>query len=352
MAQIRLAQGRLRDAMRAYERGLQMASEGGAPVLRGAADMHVGMAEVLLERNDLDAAAEHLSVSEGLGEHAGLAQYPYRWRVVSARSREIQGDHDAALDLLRDAQHRYVSEYHPNVRPVGALMARTRTFQGRAAEALDWAHERGLSADDELTYVREFEHLTLARVLLAQPQTDGAIDSTSAAMQLLERLLAAAEDGGRTGTVIEILILQALAHQRAGDVPAALAPLHRALTLSEAERHVRLFVDEGPPMAALLAAAGKQGIAPEYVARLLDAHRSTAGSASVAKGMLEPLSERELEVLRLLATELDGPAIAAELVIGLSTVRSHTKSIYGKLGVHGRRAAVRRARELDLLPTS
>jgi LuxR family maltose regulon positive regulatory protein len=350
MAQIRLAQGRLREAMRAYERGLQMASVPGAPVLRGAADMHVGMADVLLEWNDVEVAREHLVASRELGEHAGLAQNPYRWRVAMARLREAQGDIDGALELLEDAEHRYVSEYHPDLRPAAALRARIWAVQGRVDEALDWAHERRLSAEDNLSYLHEFEHITLARMLLAQAQQDGAAGPTSTAMLLLERLLAAAEEGGRTGSMIEILILQSLAHQRAGDVPAALVPLQRALTLAEPERYVRLFADEGPPMAALLAAAGEQAIAPGYVARLLDAFRSAGRSTLAAKGMLEPISERELDVLRLMATELDGPGIAAELVVGISTVRSHTKSIYGKLGVHSRRAAVRRAQELDLLP--
>jgi LuxR family maltose regulon positive regulatory protein len=350
MAQIRLAQGRLREAMRAYERGLQMTSEPGAPVLRGAADMHIGMAVVLLEWDDLEAAGDHLVASQELGEHAGLAQSPYRWRIAMARLREIQDDIDGALELLRDAEHRYVSEYHPDVRPVAALKARIGAMHGRLADASDWAHERGLSADDELSYLREFEHITLARVLLAQAKQGDAIASTRAPAQLLQRLLAAAEEGGRTGSMIEILVLQALAHHQFGDGSAALAALERGLTLAEPERYLRVFVDEGPSMAALLAVASQQGIAPQYVARLLDAFRPIAGPGPANQELVEPLSERERDVLRLLATDLDGPGIAAELVVGLSTVRSHTKSIYGKLGVHSRRAAVRRAQDLGILP--
>jgi LuxR family maltose regulon positive regulatory protein len=350
MAQIRLAQGRLREAKGAYERGLQMASEPRAPVLRGAADMHVGMAEVLLEWNDLEAAGEHLAASRELGEPAGLAQNPYRWRIARARLSQAQGDIDGALNLLREAEERYVSEYHPYVRPVAALRARIWATRGRVVDALDWAHERGLSVDDDLSYLHEFEHLTLARVLVAQAKQDGVAESVSDPLRLLQRLLAAAEDGGRTGSMIEILMLQALAHQQVGDLSAALASLERGVRLAEPERYVRLFVEEGPSMASLLAVAGKRGIAPEYVARLLDAFHPSAGPASAGEGLVEPLSERELAVLRLLATELDGPGIAAELVVGLSTVRSHTKSIYGKLGVHSRRAAVRRAQELGLLP--
>ena len=135
------------------------------------------------------------------------------------------------------------------------------------------------------------------------------------------------------------------------DIPAALASLQRAVTLAEPEGYVRIFVDEGPPMASLLRAAAKQGIAPSYVRRLLAAVNTTEDSTPASQGLIEPLSERELDVLRLLGTDLDGPEIARELVVSLNTVRTHTKNIYAKLGVNNRRAAVRRAKELDLSRT-
>jgi LuxR family maltose regulon positive regulatory protein len=168
-------------------------------------------------------------------------------------------------------------------------------------------------------------------------------------MGLLERLLQAAEEGGRKGSVIEILVLQALAHEAQGNYPSALVSLERALTLAEPEGYVRIFVDEGPPMAALLREAAKHGIAPNYVRQLLAAFGKAEGRTSVTQLLIEPLSEREFEVLRLLGTELNGPEIARELMVSLNTMRTHTKSIYNKLGVNNRRAAIRRAEELDLL---
>ena len=168
-------------------------------------------------------------------------------------------------------------------------------------------------------------------------------------MKLLKRLLKAAEEGGRTGSVIEILLLQALAHQAQGDIPRALDPLERALTLAEPEGYVRIFVDEGPPMATLLRESAKHGIAPNYVRQLWAAFDKAEGKAPVTQLLIEPLSERELEVLRLLGTELNGPEIARELMIALTTLRFHTRNIYSKLNVNNRRAAVRRAEELNLL---
>ncbi len=358
LADIRIAQGRLREAMSTYERGLQLATEQGEPALRGTADMYVGMSELHREHNDLNAATQHLLRSKELGEHTGLPQNRYRWCVAMARIREAQGDLDGALDLLHEAERLYVSDFFPNVRPVAALKTRVWVAQGRLGEALGWAREQGLSAEDDLSYLREFEHITLARVLLARYKSDRADRSILEAMGLLERLLKAAEEGGRTGSVIEILVLQALAHQAQGDIPAALVPLERALTLAEPEGYVRMFVDEGPPMAQLLLEAAARGIMPDYTGKLLAAFEAeqlrSAGESPLptspaSQPLIEPLSQRELEVLRLFKTELSGPEIARELVIALSTVRTHTKSIYSKLNVNNRRAAVKRAEELGLI---
>jgi LuxR family maltose regulon positive regulatory protein len=346
LADIRRTQGRLGEAMRTYEQALQRVPEQGGPVLRGTADMYVGMSEIHRERDDLPAATQQLLRSQELGEHNGLPQNRYRWRVAMARVREAEGDLGGALDLLNEAERLYVGDFFPNVRPVPALRARVRVAQGELGEALGWAREQGLSAADDLSYLREFEHITLARVLLAGYAAGQG--SVQEATRLLERLLDAAEEGQRTGSVIEIVVLQALAHQARDDIPAALASLRRAVTLAEPEGYVRIFADEGPPMASLLRAAAKQGIARNYVRRLLAA---VTKDAPASQGLIEPLSERELDVLRLLGTDLDGPEIARELIVSLNTVRTHTKNIYAKLGVNNRRAAVRRARELDLSRT-
>jgi LuxR family maltose regulon positive regulatory protein len=349
LADIRIAQGRLPDAMRTYEQALQLASAHDGPVLRGTADIHVGMSELHRERDDLDAATQHLLQSQELGEHTGSLRNRYRWRVAMARIRQAQGDLDSALDLLHQAERQYMGDFFPNVRPVPALRARVWVARGALAEAFDWVRERGLSIEDDLSYLREFEHITLARVLLARYTAERAAGSIHDATRLLERLLRAAEAGERMGSVIEILVLQALAHHARGDVAAALASLRRALMLAEPEGYVRVFVDEGLPMASLLRVVAKQGIAPRYVRRLLAAMDRTEDSTPVEQGLVEPLSERELEVLRLLGTDLNGPDIARELVVSLNTVRTHTKRIYAKLGVNNRRAAVRRAEELDLM---
>ncbi len=348
LADIRIAQGRLNEATQIYERGLQLATRPGDRMLRGAADMHVGIAAILCERNDIDGALDHLLKGDELGEENGLPQNPYRSRVVMARIRRAEGDLDAALELLAAAERVFFSDFAPRVRPVPALIARVWIAAGKFSEAWGWAHEHGVSAADDPGYVREFEHATLARLMLAQGVRDRNDEQVREAKQLLDSLLRAASGGGRSGSVIDILVAQALTLHATGDSASAMETLERAVVLGEPEGYVRTFVDEGAPMEGLLTLASKQRAAPDAVSRLLAAFGRPRGSA-VDQPLIEPLSERELEVLRLLESDLHGPDIARELFVSLNTVRTHTKNIYAKLGVNSRRAAVRRSAELGLL---
>jgi LuxR family maltose regulon positive regulatory protein len=357
LSAIRIAQGRLHDAMHIYEWALQLAMEQTTPTLRGTADIYVGMSELEREHNNLDVATQHLLRSKELGEHIGFPQNRYRWRVAMARIREAQGDLHGALDLFDEAERLYMSDFSPNVHPIAARKTRVWVAQGRLGESLNWVREQGLSAEDDFTYLHEFEHITLAMVLLARYRSDHT-DNISETIRFLERLFKAAQEGGRIGSVIEILVLQALAHQAQGDISAALIPLQQALTLAEPEGYIRMFLDEGTPMMQLLREAAAHEIMPDYTGKLLAAFEAQRqGSTTVSpipesptsQSLIEPLSQRELEVLRLFKTELSGPEIARELVIGLSTVRTHTESIYRKLNVNNRRAAVKRATELGLI---
>ena len=355
LAAIRITQGRLREAMSIYERGLQLATEQGEPLVRGTADMYVGISELYREHDDLDAAMQELLRSKEQGEHTGFPQNRYRWRVAMARIRESEGDLEAALDLLDEAERLYMSDFSPHVRPIVALKVRIWVRQGKLDKALDWARERNLSAQDDPGYLSEFEHITLARTLLARYRSDREEHSIHEGMGLLERLLRSAEEGGRMGSVIEILVLQALAHEAQGDSPSALVPLDRALTLAEPEGYFRVFVDEGRPMASLLSDAAARGITPDFTARLL-----AALAAEEQKGaeeshlpptqfLYEPMSQRELEVLRLIAQGLSNREISERLFLAVITVKGHNRNIFRKLQVRRRTEAVARARELGLL---
>jgi LuxR family maltose regulon positive regulatory protein len=230
--------------------------------------------------------------------------------------------------------------------------------QGRLTEAVAWVHEAGLSVDDDLDYVREFETITLARVLIALYQSNPAEHPIHEAIGLLERLLNAAEEGGRQGSAIEILILQALAYEAQGHITLALSPLERALSLAELQAYLRIFVDEGRPMAHLLAEAAAHGLMLNYVHQLQATFarqkQSSLGdishfNAPASQPLIEPLTDRELEILQLVAEGLSNREICDRLFLALSTVKGHNRNIFDKLHVKRRTEAVARARELGLL---
>ena len=354
LAEIRVAQGRLHEAVSTYQQSLQLATEQGEPVPPGTADLHTGLSELHHEQGDPEAATQHLLRSEELGERAGLPENRYRWFVAMARMKEAQGDLDGALDALDEAERLYMRAFNPNVHPIAALKTRVWVAQDRLAEALGWVREQGLSVDDDLSYVREFEHITLARVLIAQYKSEREERSIHEAVRLLQRLLEAAEEGGRTGSVIEILALQALAHEAQGDIPGGLAPLERALTLAEPEGYVQVFVGEGEPMRDLLRHAAAGGVSSSFTRRLLSAFDGPARPVSApaqvtVPPLAEPLTPREVEILRLVAAGLRNQEIADQLAISVATVKRHIANTYGKLGVGHRTEAVARAGELDLL---
>ncbi|MBM3123625.1 MAG: helix-turn-helix transcriptional regulator [Chloroflexi bacterium] len=352
LADIKRVQGRLREAVSAYQQSLQLAASRGAPFFIGVSDLHRGLSEALCEQNDLEAAIHHLLTAQQMGELGATTGWQQRLCVAQARLKESQGDLPHALACLEEAERQYVRNPMPDP-PVAALKARIWIRQRRLIEAFSWAREQNLSQEDELSYRREFEHLTLARALIARYKVDKVDDPLHTALGLMERLLQAAEEGGRNGSVLKILILQSLAYQAQDDQSRALVSLERALTLAEPEGYVRIFVDEGKPMADLLGrliASCKSGRRKTYVHKLLAAFGAGElhPSALILQPLVEPLSERELEVLKLLRSELSGPEIAEQLIVSLNTLRTHTKSIFNKLGVNNRRAAVRRAEELEL----
>jgi LuxR family maltose regulon positive regulatory protein len=260
----------------------------------------------------------------------------------------------ATLDaLIRLAERRYFAPHL--LLQVAAVRAQLELAQGNLAAAILWADTSSLSTeDDDLVYPREGEYLALVRVRIAQAHDDPASPFLQDVLYLLERLLLDAEDKARLGSVLEILMLRALAHQAQGDRTSALSTLERALVLAEPEGYIRLFVDEGPPMLALLRLVRAHSSVPGYVATLLSAfgepHVSHLPPISVRPSALaEPLTEREREVLRLLLEGSSNREIARRLVLSVNTVKRHVYNLCGKLGVQSRAQAIVRARDLNLV---
>jgi LuxR family maltose regulon positive regulatory protein len=358
LSDIRLAQGRLRDARASFDDGLRLAgTTDSAP--RGVADMHVGLSQVALEGGQLAEAREHLDVARSLGEARGLPQLPYRLRTAAAMLAAADGDLAAALSLVADAQRVYLGDFSPDVRPLHAVAARLLVRRGDVDAAQAWVREHGVTSTQEPSYLREFEHVTLAEVLLARHRRDGGTEVLDEVDHLLERLRQSAHAGGRAGSVLDTVILQAVAAQARGDGDGdgALARLGEAVGMAETQRQVLAFARHGALLVPLLEELTRRAGAVPWTATLLGACRVASETATavgpetpvVTATIVEPLSARELEVLHLLGSELGGPEIAAHLFVSLNTLRTHTKSIYTKLGVNNRRAAVRRGGELGLL---
>jgi len=367
LADMWVASGRPSRARRLCEQALQTATEGGDPYLRATADLHVALAELDRELDDLTSAEGHLETARVLGERTSITENRHRWFVAMSQLRATGGDYHAAKGLLDQAESLYRHGFYPDVRPIAAMKTRVQIAAGDLSSAAGWGDDRGVSVADDPDYLREYEHLTLARLLLAQHRAEQHSDhagsaSLAAVLRLLDRLHAAAADAGRDGSVLEIRVLQALAHHAHGDLPAALAALSRALgEAPEPDSYVRLYLDEGAPMMALLneaaratdpaseLAGAERGETVRGRARRLLERPKTVEGAEPQQALVEPLSQRELEVLRLLDSELTGPEIARELYVTLNTLRTHTKRIFTKLDAKTRAAAVHRAREHGLL---
>jgi LuxR family maltose regulon positive regulatory protein len=353
LASVQLAQGRLHKTATTCRDALRVAGERvkrGGRQLPVAATGHNIMSQVLHEWNDVDGALryarEGIKLSEQWGWQEGMALGYRRW----ARALQTIGDAVGAQEAIQKARQAASSLSPWFGAHMAAHQARLWLVQGNLAPAAHWAQESKLRADDEPSYQSMDEHSALARLLMAQ----GKLDQAS---RLLARLVEVTEAAGAMGYVIESLVLRALALQAQGKHDQALAALERALALGEPEGYVRTFIDEGPQMGQLLRRAVVRGISVDYAGRLLstleqEATRTgtrAATSEETRPPMIEPLSPRETEVLRLLTTHLPHAEMAEELVVSVNTVRSHLKSIYGKLDAHSRMEAVERARELGLL---
>jgi LuxR family maltose regulon positive regulatory protein len=353
LAELHVMKGRLREAEKLFNQGLDLSVDRRGHRLPLAGMVLNGLGNIQREYNDFEAAIplleEGIKLSHQWGEIHAFEGYIYL-----ARIRQAQENWESAGKLIENAREIAVlfDASELDDRSVEIFQTRLWLAQGNVENAWQWVKDRELDRDfpdsgerlTESDYLGVWEYITLVRVLLAQNRDNEALE-------VIEPLLYGAEIQQHIGDQIELLVLQALAYNK--NLEKALGSLEKALSLAKPGGYIRIFVDEGPVMAHLLYEASSRGIMPKYTGRLLAAfpivqQKRTFENASIK--LVEPLSKRELEVLRLLAQGLPNKEVAAQLFISLSTVKWHTSNLYAKLKANNRAQAIARGRALGLLP--
>jgi len=353
LASLEIEQGRLREAVNLYQEALELSCHNPhhqnkhRQPLPIAGRSYLDLAEIHREWNDLEKAKEYLDIAYKLGQAKGAPYVIELSHVVLSRILQAEGDADGALAAIGKSLD-LTSDTSDIVAWVSAVQAWLWLQQGNLTDAVRWAKTCGLPLDDDFNYILfPGEYSTLVRVWLAQNHFDDA-------WNLLQRMQLAAEESKRAGRLIEVLMLQALTLFAQNKTGQALPPLTQALTLAEPGGYIRLFVDEGEPMEELLRRLRDEGgRLKEYQYKLLatfgNKEKFHPSSLSLPPSLVDPLSDRELEVLHLIAEGLSNREIAQKLVITVGTTKTHINNIYRKLDVRSRTQAIARANELQLL---
>ena len=351
------SQGHLQQTIETCQDVIRLADECGLSSTSVTGLAYALKGEVLAELNEMDEAFIHARKGIRLVTR-GIDLTLSGWGYLCLMRIYFSSKDAAGIRAIRQKMENLEQEstLPPWVKSqVEAWQVRVWLAQGDLRPAVAWAAERGLGAEDQKTilppaidFIALFDYLVLARIRIEQKRLDEASD-------LLSRLLETAEAGGRMARTIEILLLQALVLHAGGDLTRAISRLKKAVALAEPEGFVRIFLDEGEPVARLLRKIVRRGMATNYAKRLLNAF-STAESVAEPErnvadpsALIEPLSERELEVLHHIAQGLTNQEIADRLYLSLNTIKVHTRNIYSKLDAHNRMQAVATARSLGIL---
>jgi LuxR family maltose regulon positive regulatory protein len=344
LGRILVEQGLLHQAAELFAEALQMATRPDGRKLVTAGEVYAELSQLSYEWNNLDTTLEQVHSCITLCRQWGHQPFQAIGSIMLARLEQVQGHPEAALEAMNIAEnltreHHFAFKYTVWVKHA---LVRLWIAQGDLEKASHIVQESAITIKDEISFQREPEFLALLRLLLAQGDYD-------ASLVLSRRILEKAETARQTGRMIEVLVLQALIFEGRKELDQALTALKKALSLAKPEKYIRAFVDEGEPMARLLHLARSRQIETEYVSALLSVFEKAAGATQTPPKLLtEPLTARELEVLKLIEAGHSNQDIAGKLFISMPTVKRHISNIYAKLGVESRTQAVAIGKELKI----
>ncbi len=351
LAELNIEQGKLHQAVMIYEKALLDTIDKKNLYQIPKASIYVGLGNIELLRANLDKVEVLLQKSMVQAKKGALPNWQYKWYLLKARLSESKGEFDSALELYNKSECYYFDDPLPDTYPLSALKVRVLIKQGKIHTALEWVKKQHLSIGDALSYLSEFEHITLVRVLIAEYRYFNNNNALSDAKQFIKRLLIEATKGKRTGNIIELYILQALAEDYSGSLELALESLTTAIKLAETEEYIQIFIDEGVHMHLLLSKLTVDNAYSNYFSKLLEIFEKTMAlnESKQTQMDIEPLTKREQEVLLLIAEGLSNREISEKLFLALSTVKNYNRNLYEKLEVKNRTSAIKKARELGLV---
>ncbi|MBI9011765.1 MAG: hypothetical protein JEZ08_05985 [Clostridiales bacterium] len=353
LADLSIEQGKLDQAFMIYEKALLDTINKKNIYQMPIASFYVGLGNIELLRGNLGKAEVLLQKSINQSKKGALPNWQYKWHLLKARVSESKGEFKSSLDLYHKSEFYHFDDPLPDPYPLSALKVRVMIKQGKIHTALEWVKKQQLSIEDELSYLGEYEHITFVRVLIGEFRYFNNDKALSDAKQFIKRLLTEAIKGERTGRVVELYILQALAEDYDGELELALKSLKNAIRLAEAEEYIQIFIDEGIHMYLLLSKLTADFAHSIYFLKLLkmfeEAMAINESNSKMIQMDIEPLTKREQEVLTLIAQGLTNREISERLFLALSTIKNYNQNLYEKLEVKNRTAAISRARELGLV---
>jgi len=338
----------LRKAKEIFEEALELTHQQiGRADLPFLGYVYVSIGRIMRQMNLLEEASQFITKGLALCRVWNVADILAFSCIEMAHLYQSQGDHEKGKLLLQEATQLFsqISSWGQNI--AAAHQAKYNLALGDIQSAKHWAEALDLDMNGDYLPHREIEYLTLVRVLITQKRFKEA-------QAVIGRIFPFTKISGKKQTELELFILQSLLYYAQGDMDRAFEPLKNAFSIGEVEGYIRIFVDKGPQMASLLYEALKAGMSPGYIQQLLAAF--PAGESEVEdyqsdpSGLIEPLSEREKDVLQLVAKGLTNKVIADKLYLSIHTIKTHTRNIYGKLGVNNRTQAVNKARTLGIIP--